>query len=1032
MKQALRLALLVCLVAAGLLLSNVLTGRAQGRGERRREIFQGREVVENEVLVRFRGVAGQAAASQEVDADEDRPVGGGGWRKIHSRSRNVQTIIAALQRRDEVLEVEPNYIVQATAVPNDPQWGSLWGLPRIGAPAAWDVTTGSTANVIAVLDTGVDWTHPDLAANMWSAPTTFTVNVGGQNITCPAGSHGFNAITFSCSPWDDNSHGTHVSGTIGAVGNDGNGVAGVNWTTRIMALKFLNNQGNGSLSDALDAMEFAIRAKTYFAATHGADVRVFSASWGGGGAASTFVDGLNVAKAAEILFVAAAGNNASNNDVTPFYPASYTNDNVIAVASSDVNDNRAGYSNYGPQSVDLGAPGDNIYSTEPGGGWGWKSGTSMAAPQVSGAAMLVLSACNLNIANLKKALLASVDLVPGMAGLVATQGRLNVGRAITNCRTHPTITLTSPPGGSQYFVPAQIAFAADASSPNGIKQVDFYQGATLVGTSTGTPYGGTWTSVPVGNYSLTAVATDGLDSRTTSSAVAVSVAVPAVPSTTAVFQALDTTTQGNWQGVYGADGYAIANDASHLPSYVQLTTSGANAYTWSASTSDTRALQQTGISRLASCWYAANTFSVDVNLTDGQTHKVALYALDWDGIARIEQVEVVDAVTNVVLDSRVVSNFGSGQYLVWNVHGHVSLRVTKTTSVNSVVSGVFFGEAGSSVAPTATAAFQRLDTTTQGNWQGVYGGDGYVIANDTSALPSYAQLSISAGATYTWAQSTADPRALEKGEADGVASCWYASNTSTFDLNLSGTAVHTLAVYGLDWDNIARAEHIDVVDAATGIVLDSRSLTSFSSGHYLVWNVSGHILLRVTKVASVNSVISGIFLGAGGVPPPPVITTATFQQIDTTTQGNWIGVYGSEGRVIPNGATTLPAYAQVSVGSATPYTWSPSTAEQRALQLVGGGRAAQCWYSPDTFTIDLNFTDGNIHRVAIYGLDWDGIARGEQVDILNAGAGTVLDTRSLSGFSNGSYLVWNVQGHVVIRITRVSSVNAVLSALFIG
>ena len=156
------------------------------------------------------------------------------------------------------------------------------GIPGadISADAAWGLSTGSKANVVTVIDTGIDYTHPDLAANAWSAPASFSVTLGGQTITCAAGTHGFNAIALSCDPMDDNDHGTHVSGTIGAVGNNDIGVVGVNWTTAIMAAKFIGPDGSGNLADAIDAIDFVIQAKATFTATAGADVRVLSNSWG--------------------------------------------------------------------------------------------------------------------------------------------------------------------------------------------------------------------------------------------------------------------------------------------------------------------------------------------------------------------------------------------------------------------------------------------------------------------------------------------------------------------------------------------------------------------------------------------------------------------------------------------------------------------------------------------------------------------------------------------------------------------------------
>jgi hypothetical protein len=365
--------------------------------------------------------------------------------------------VIELSARPDVEYAEPNFIVHVITVPNDPSFGSLWGLQNTGqtvqgiagmpgadisAVSAWSISTGSKANVVGVVDTGIDYNHPDLTANVWSAPNSFTVNIGGMAITCPAGSHGFNAITNTCDPFDDNQHGTHVSGTIGATGNNSLGVVGVNWIASIMGSKFLDSSGFGAISNAINAIEFTIQAKSIFGTA--ANVRVLSNSWGCVNCFSqALLDEINRASTNDILFVAAAGNNSSNNDTTPFYPASYTAPNIISVAATDNTDAKAQFSNFGSSSVHLGAPGVNVLSTLPGGSYGFLSGTSMATPHVSGAAALVLSKCSLNTGSLKANILNNVDLIPAMAGVTITGGRLDVNKAISACSSCSG-TATSP------------------------------------------------------------------------------------------------------------------------------------------------------------------------------------------------------------------------------------------------------------------------------------------------------------------------------------------------------------------------------------------------------------------------------------------------------------------------------------------------------------------------------------------------------------------------------------------------------------
>jgi subtilisin family serine protease len=441
---------------AAALLGAVVTF-AQGPASRRSVIVNGREAVDGEVLVKFSRQLAQQEYLQlgrDFDATENEAVGSG-LRRLRSRRLDPASLVAALRNRPDVEYAEPNYIWRATVAPNDPQFANLWGLLNTGqniggagvpnadihAASAWAVATGSRANVVGVIDTGIDYTHPDLVANMWAAPTAFTVTIGGVPMTCPAGTHGFNAITRTCDPLDDNNHGTHVSGTIGASGNNARGVIGVNWNASIMGLKFLDNTGSGSTSDAVNAIEFAIQAKAAFAATGAANVRVLSNSWGGSGFSQSLLNEINKANTNGMLFVAAAGNNGTSNDTTPTYPGSYDAPNVISVAATDNTDHLASFSNFG-SSVHLAAPGTFILSTTIGNTYSYFSGTSMATPHVSGAAGLVLSVCALNVSALRANLIGTVDAVSALSGLVSTGGRLNVDRAIRACA--PSVSPTAP------------------------------------------------------------------------------------------------------------------------------------------------------------------------------------------------------------------------------------------------------------------------------------------------------------------------------------------------------------------------------------------------------------------------------------------------------------------------------------------------------------------------------------------------------------------------------------------------------------
>jgi subtilisin family serine protease len=322
-------------------------------------------------------------------------------------------------------------------IPNDERFEELYGLHNTGqtggtadadidAPEAWAVVTGSRDVLVAVIDTGVDYTHPDIADNYWNNPGETGLDADGNDKTTNGidddgngyidDFRGWDFVNSDNDPIDDNDHGTHCAGTIGGHGNEGTGVAGVNWEVSIVGVKFLSAGGSGSLADAVSAIEYSTTLGVFLS----------SNSWGGGGFSETMNAAIEEAEAQGILFIAAAGNLTSDNDVSPHFPSSYEGSNVIAVAATDHDDGMASFSSYGLLSVDVGAPGVDILSSVPGNEYNKFSGTSMATPHVAGLAALIKSAYpDAESAMIKSRILNTVDPVTALDGKVATGGRIN-------------------------------------------------------------------------------------------------------------------------------------------------------------------------------------------------------------------------------------------------------------------------------------------------------------------------------------------------------------------------------------------------------------------------------------------------------------------------------------------------------------------------------------------------------------------------------------------------------------------------------
>lgn len=408
--------------------------------------------LKTEVLVRFKpGITRQAieALTQRLNDDvEDRIEAVEGLSIIEDEdNRSVDEVLAQYRMLSEVEYAEPNIQIKLDhegagnhVHANDELFYKQWGLfnhgqdggtsgADISAMQAWATTTGSSDVVVAVLDSGVDYTHPDLKNNIWRRPGII-IAYQDEDLTAEGAIddiNGLNLLEDSGDPLDDNGHGTHCAGIIGAEGGNEIGISGVNWTLKIMPLKFMDAEGTANVRDAIEAINYVINRKRA-----GVNVRIISASWGSEVRSRALEDVIRKAGDEGIMIIAAAGNAGSDNDAKPHYPASYDLNNVISVAALDRNDALTTFSNFGATSVDIAAPGQQIVSTWLQHGFEEKQGTSMATPFVSGVAALVLAAHpGITIDELRARLLNSVDPLWSLKGKVATGGRINAAKAVT-------------------------------------------------------------------------------------------------------------------------------------------------------------------------------------------------------------------------------------------------------------------------------------------------------------------------------------------------------------------------------------------------------------------------------------------------------------------------------------------------------------------------------------------------------------------------------------------------------------------------
>ena len=450
---------------------------------------------------------------------------------------DVADAITALAAHSAVLYAEPDFVVRTQGVtPNDAKFPLQWAMQNTGQTVnsdpgtagadarmteGWTVCTGEPDIVIALLDAGTMISHPDLAANIWKN----TAEIAGNGLDDDGNGfvddiHGWDFYAGDANP-SEGGHGTHTAGIIGADGNNGIGVVGVSWECQIMPLRFIGPLG-GFTSDAVRALQYAA----------GKSVRASNNSWGGSNASQPLSEAIAALQDLEHVFVAAAGNLGLNTDVYPYYPASYPHDNIVSVAATTNDDTRAWFSNYGPNSVDLAAPGVSILSTY-GLDYAYLNGTSMACAHVAGiAAMLVMDFPEMSASDIRQRLIDTARLVPALGNACRSCGVLDAAKALgahdAPPNSAPSVVITAPAAGAAFEEGIAILFTARAEDEeDGVISHRIIWSSSLQGDF-GTGAESVSAALTAGEHVITARVTD-LDGAVSTQSRAISVKIPAAP-----------------------------------------------------------------------------------------------------------------------------------------------------------------------------------------------------------------------------------------------------------------------------------------------------------------------------------------------------------------------------------------------------------------------------------------------------------------------------------------------------------------------
>jgi len=850
------------------------------------------------------------------------------------------------------------------------------------------ITVTENDLVVGIMDTGIDLNHPDLVPNLFTNPGE-AAGVAADGIDNDGNGyaddvHGWDFFDNKADVTDLNGHGTHVSGIVGAVGNNGIGTVGVNWNIKLLPLDVSAGGDAVSFAAALAGLSYATQMKHMYDTSGGvlgANLVAINASFGGGQFPfdHVFSEAIERLNAAGILFVAAAGNDAINVDNSFDFPAKFslTHPGVVTVAATDNQDNLAFFSNTGAQTALLGAPGVSIYSTTPtypvtltteaglSSSFGVLSGTSQATPTVTGILALEKAANpNATLVQLRQALLNGVDQVPSLMG--------------------------NPSGGArQVFTGGRAnAYKALLNILNPFLQTD-------------TDTQGNWNS----------------------------------PG-------------GSAPQLYGAQGVFIAGESTTFPAIANGSITGATSVLIKDSTRDPRALQTIdGSTHIAGALVSSTSMTFDFNFTDGKAHQVALYMVDYDLKRRSEKIDVVDPITGQLISGEQgqqnVTNFARGKYFIYELRGHVQLRVTRLSGPNAVVNGIFIDP-----AQTNPLQFISTDSTTAGSWRNRYGSQGAYVVGASPAFPDFVINTTSGAGTVVRQKSTKNPTALENpNDVNHSIMAYLVTPTSmTLDMTLTDSKPHRVTLYVADYENLRREERIEILDPNTLAVESETTVSDFARGKYVTFELSGHHLIRITKMSGLGgAVLSGVFFDA---PPSTQASYAGIDTVTRGNWKTNYGADGSYvvGDTLTNGVTSfnLPLTADqdtanvidsvdVNLIGTVPLVLHSNSRDRNALlktnALFSADRIIAGLYTHTTETIDLKFNDAKIHRLSLYAWDSDKEHRDELITVTDAN-GNPLATQKLANFQNGKYITFDVTGHVQVQVARTAGDTAVINGIF--